>query len=241
MERIKDNSTSKQVLDPRTKLIVLLMINIIVLVSLNILTELICISVIILSLMHMRAYAQVLRSMVMYAGMLGILYVCGLFPENIISSFLSMIAVCFRKIAPPLFFASGMIATTKVGELISAMQKLRIPKPVVITFAVTLRFFPAVQEEYTCIKDAMRLRGIGLSAGNVLAHPLRVVESVLIPMMMRCATIAEELSAAAVTRGIENDGKRTSITELRMRIFDWIVIAGFTVLTVFVMLGGLSV
>jgi energy-coupling factor transport system permease protein len=84
----------------------------------------------------------------------------------------------------------------------------------------------------------MRLRGIGLSAGNVLTRPLTVMESVLIPMMMRCATIAEELSAAAVTRGIESAGKRTSVNELKMRAPDRAAMALFAALTRFSAMGG---
>jgi len=226
------------VLDPRTKLLILLLISSIVIASPDMHTELVCVGVIVLTLVGMGAYKQALRSISMYAGMLGVLYICGLFPDNVISAFVLMIAVCFRKLAPPLFFASGMIATTKVGELVSAMQRLHIPKPIVITFAVTLRFFPAAKEEYASIKDAMRLRGIGVSAVNVLTRPLTVLESVLIPMMMRCATIAEELSAATVTRGIESNGRRTSINELKMRAFDWCIAAIFLALTVFVFMGG---
>jgi energy-coupling factor transport system permease protein len=149
-----------------------------------------------------------------------------------------MIMVCFRKIAPTLFFAGGMIATTKVGELVSAMQELRIPKPIVITFAVTLRFFPTAREEFAAIRDAMRLRGIGLSPANVLTRPLTVMECVLIPMMMRCATIAEELSAAAVTRGIESGGRRSSINELRMRLPDDLASVLFVALVVISAMGG---
>jgi len=236
MERVSKNT--KPTLDPRTKLLVLLLINIIVLISINMQTEWICIGAIILSLVCMRAYQQALRSLLMYTGMLFSLYLLGIFPDSGIAAFFSMIAATFRKIAPPLFFASGMIATTKVGELVSAMQKLRIPKPIIITFAVTLRFFPTVKEEYSGIRDAMRLRGIHMSAGNILTRPLTVMESILIPMMMRCATIAEELSAATVTRGIENNGKRTSITELTMRWLDWMIIAGFAALVTFIIIGG---
>jgi ABC-type cobalt transport system, permease component CbiQ and related transporters len=227
-------------IDPRSKLLILLLINTVVLVSPNIQTEWICIAVIIISLICMGAYKKAVRSVLIYAGMLGMMFLCSLFPDNFLSALISMIVVCCKKLAPPLFFASGMIDTTKVGELVSAMQKLRIPKSIVITFAVTLRFFPAAKEEYSSIKDAMRLRGIGLTVVNVITRPLTVMESVLIPMMMRCAAIAEELSAATVTRGIESGGKRTSINELKMRVVDWIWIAIFTALTVFTIMGGVS-
>jgi len=238
MERVKESCNFKKVLDPRTKLLVLVLISVSVIASPDMSTEWVYVGIIILTLVGIGAYRQVLRSVLMYGGMLIIVYLCGLFPDNVVSAFMIMIVACFRKIAPPLFFASGMIATTKVGELVSAMQRLHIPKPIVITFAVTLRFFPTVKEEYISIKEAMRLRGIGVSAVNVMTRPFTVMESVLIPMMMRCATIAEELSAATVTRGIESNGKRTSITELKMHPFDWCVVATFLALTVFVFMGG---
>ena len=130
MRFIKRKHKLKFTLDPRIKLCVLLLINIIVLASPNMQTELICIGVIVFSILCMGAYKKALRSLLMYVGILSVLYLCKLFPNNVASAFVSMIAVCFRKIAPPLFFTSGMIATTKVGELISAMQKLRIPKSI---------------------------------------------------------------------------------------------------------------
>jgi energy-coupling factor transport system permease protein len=225
-------------LDPRAKLAILALINVFIITSPDLRTEAVGVGLVALTVLAMGALRSFVRAVLIYACMLGALYVCGLFPDSWLSAFVSMILICFRKIAPTLFFADGMIATTKVGGLVSAMQKLRIPKPVVITFAVTLRFFPTAKEEFDAIRDAMRLRGIGLSAENVLTRPLTVMESVLIPMMMRCATIAEELSAAAVPRGIESGGKRTSVNELRMRAQDWLVIAVFIALAIFSAMGG---
>jgi energy-coupling factor transport system permease protein len=225
-------------LDPRAKLLILVLVNVFIITSPDLRTEAVGVGMIALTILAMGAWRSAVKAVLIYAGMLGALYLCALFPNNLVTAVVSMILVCFRKIAPTLFFAGGMIATTKVGELVSAMQRLRIPKPVVITFAVTLRFFPTAREEFAAIRDAMRLRGIGLSAGNVLTRPLTVMECVLIPMMMRCATIAEELSAAAVTRGIESDGRRTSLSELRMRAPDYLASALFVALVVFSARGG---
>ena len=225
-------------LDPRAKLLILALINAFIITSPNLPTEVVGIALVALAVLMMGARRAFVRAVLLYAGMRGALYLCGLFPDNPLSALVSMIMICFRKIAPTLFFAGGMIATTKVGELVSAMQKLRIPNPVIITFAITLRFFPTVKEEFDAIRDAMRLRGIGISAGNVLTRPLMVMECVLIPMMMRCAVIAEELSAAAVTRGIESGGKRTSINELRMCLPDYLASALFAALVVFSTMGG---
>jgi energy-coupling factor transport system permease protein len=154
------------------------------------------------------------------------LYLCT-FADNFLTAFVSMTIICFRKIMPTVFFASGMLATTKVSDLIGGMQKLHIPKVIVIPFAVTLRFFPTAKEEFSCIRDAMKLRGLAFS-----------VERALVPLMLRSANIAEELSAAAVTRGIESDLKRSSMNELRMKFPDWSARALFVGFSIFAIVGG---
>jgi energy-coupling factor transport system permease protein len=91
---------------------------------------------------------------------------------------------------------------------------------VVITFAVALRFIPTAREEFHHIGEAMKLRGKGITVRNMLTKPLATIENTLIPMMLRSATVAEELSAAAVTRGIDSSHRRTSFFLLRFGVFD---------------------
>jgi energy-coupling factor transport system permease protein len=213
-------------LDPRVKLLVLVLINIVILLSPDWPTELLCVFIIAVTLALMGCLRELARGVAIYACMIGILVLCG-FTENYLTAFMSMVVICFRKIMPTVFFASGLMATTKVSELVSAMQKLRIPKAIVIPFTVTLRFFPTAKEEFAAIHDAARLRGLRFS-----------MERTLIPMMLRCANIAEELSAASVTRGIERAGRRTSMRELRLGAADFCVTAVFCAFTVFSALGG---
>jgi energy-coupling factor transport system permease protein len=218
----------KVTLDPRVKLLILVLINIVVFASSDVRTEWLCMGIIVIALGAMGCWRQILRSLLFYAGMLAALYLCGLFPNNPLSAVMTMVIICFRKIMPTVFFASGMMATTKIGELVSAMQRLHIPKVIVIPFTVTLRFFPTAKEEFTMIRDAARLRGLRFS-----------MERTLVPMMLRCANIAEELSAAAVTRGIERAGKRTSMRELCLGAPDYVMGVVFLTLTIFSLMGGM--
>ena len=50
--------------------------------------------------------------------------------------------------------------------------------------------------------------------------------------MVSATETAEELSAAAVTRGIENPTQKTSVIKLHMGVLDWAALAvasGFTI------------
>lgn len=134
-----------------------------------------------------------------------------------------------RVMIPVVLFASTFIATTKVSELIAAMYSLKIPRSITITFAMVLRFFPTFSEEIHNIYDAMKLRGIALSWKNVFTRPMLILEAITIPIVMRSASIAEELSASAVTRGIDNPAQRTSFIQLKVHAKDWMVLCFFLV------------
>jgi energy-coupling factor transport system permease protein len=215
--------------DPRAKLLVLVLINVVIFVSPDLPTEWLCMGMISILLMLMGCWRQLWQGLLVYAGLMGAWYLCTL-ADNFLTAFIGMTIICVRKIMPTVFFASGLIATTKVGDLVSAMQSLRIPKIIIIPFTVTLRFFPTAKEEFSAIRDAARLRGLRFS-----------MERTLIPMMLRCANIAEELSAASVTRGIESENKRTSLCELRFGLPDFGLAAVFFALSILSVMGGVPV
>ena len=75
----------------------------------------------------------------------------------------------------------------------------------------------------------MKLRGIALSWKNVFTRPLLLLEAMVVPIVMRSASIAEELSASAVTRGIDNPDQRTSFVQLKVTPKDIIVLVSFVI------------
>jgi energy-coupling factor transport system permease protein len=117
-----------------------------------------------------------------------------------------------------------VIKTTKIGEFVCAMQKIHIPDGITISLAVVMRFFPTIKEEYTAIRDAMKMRGIMLGGGNATG----MIEYRLIPLLFSCVNIGDELSAAAVTRGLGGKVKRTSVQVLKMRAADYMLMLLFS-------------
>ena len=125
---------------------------------------------------------------------------------------------------PCLITAWYVIRTTKIDEFMSAMQKMKLPDGITISLAVVMRFFPTIKEEYSSISDAMRMRGISFGGGNAA----KMIEYRMIPLLFSCVNIGDELSAAAITRGLGGKVKRTSVEELRLRFIDWLLIIAFT-------------
>ena len=122
-------------------------------------------------------------------------------------------------------YACGMLAglvisTTKVGEFLSAMARLHIPKKLTIPIAVMLRYLPTIREDWRFIKDAMRLRDVSPTLWGFLKAPAMTVNCIYVPLLTAASKAADELSIASVTRGIENPKPRTCLVSIRMQTGD---------------------
>ena len=186
----------------------------------------------ILLLIEEKHYAAAFRFLILYGSALLLLF--GFLSEHskgFLSAFLAGYCSIIVQFVPALITAWYVVRTTKIGEFVCAMQKMHIPDGITISLAVVMRFFPTIKEEYTAIRDAMKMRGIMLSGGNVVG----MIEYRMIPLLFSCVNIGDELSAAAVTRGLGGKVKRTSVQTLRIGAADVLLILLFTaVLAIFV-------
>lgn len=149
-----------------------------------------------------------------YAAVFGASMAVAAFPNEVTASFAAMIVV-FRRVFCVGMFASNMIATTRVGEMASALQRAHVPRGGVVALCVALRFFPTMGKEFSSVAEAMKVRGMALSPATVLRHPALTAENLMVPVMSRLAIVADELSNAAIVRGIDSAAARTSYYELR--------------------------
>ncbi|MBE6869546.1 energy-coupling factor transporter transmembrane component T [Ruminococcus albus] len=223
-------------LDPRTKLFMIFTISLIVMVpafnTLQIMIRIIVTIIPILLLMVEGKYASSIRFALLYAAALILQhYYLTVKSRGVFSALITGYCSIVVQFMPALITAWFAIRTTKINDFMSAMQKMHVPDGVSISLAVVMRFFPTIKEEYENINDAMRMRGIAMGGGKVT----KMIEYRLIPVMFSCVNIGDELSAAAVTRGLGAPIKRTSAKELKLRIIDYTTMAVFTVSTVLFM------
>lgn len=122
--------------------------------------------------------------------------------------------------------------TSPVGSYISAFMAMKLPGVVVIPLAVMFRFVPTMEEEWQAVTQAMKLRGLAVSWGNFLRRPLTMLETVLVPFLLQCSTVVDEMSAAVMARGFDKDRLRSSYLEVRMGPLDWLLLAAALGLTV---------
>ena len=220
-------------LDPRTKLFMVFVVSLIAMMSattpvlwvIRIIITLIPIVLLILE----KKYSSALRFFLAYGiALVLLLFFISENSEGIIASLLIGYCGIVVQFMPAIITAWYVIRTTKIGEFMSCMQKMHIPDGIAVSLAVVMRFFPTIKEEYSSINDAMRMRGVMLGGGNVL----RMFEFRMIPLLFSCVNIGEELSAAAITRGLGGEVKRSSVIELKLGIADFFLMAFLTAATV---------
>lgn len=221
------------VIDTRMKLILFVIINFMVFGLKDFVLGSICFIAICLLVLLMGQKKRVCKYAIFYIVIVLIQEVCSYVPQSIYS-IVSIFTLFIRVMIPIVLFASTFIATTKVNEMIAAMYSLRIPRSIVITFAMTLRFFPTFGEEMRNIYDAMKLRGITFSLRNILTRPFILLEAMFVPIIMRSASISEELSASAITRGLDNPEKRSSFVIFKIHKSDVLILSIFV--TLFILL-----
>lgn len=131
---------------------------------------------------------------------------------------------------PAFMMGYYIIKSTKADEFVTAMERWHITKKVLIPIAVVFRFVPTMQEEAHSITEAMRMREIRFGTQKFWRSPGSLLEYRLIPLLISVVKIGDELSAAALTRGLGRQGMRSSIARVG---FTW---RDFSILVVSILL-----
>ena len=122
--------------------------------------------------------------------------------------------------------------TVTVGAYISAFTAMRLPGVVIIPMAVMFRFVPTMTEEWQAVSQALRLRGLGATGINSILHPMRLLEYLLVPFLLQCSEVVDEMSAAVMARGFDKDRPRTNYLELKLGVLDGVLILASLAVTV---------
>ncbi|MDO5734417.1 MAG: energy-coupling factor transporter transmembrane component T [Eubacteriales bacterium] len=129
---------------------------------------------------------------------------------------------------------SIVLLDTPVPDILYFLQKLRLPRRFILALAIILRFLPTYSSEARLIRQSFKIRGIQLS----LKRPLISWGYLIMPVLLRLEAISLELSAAAISRGIENPQPRTSYSLNSLKPWELIfMLFVFTVLIILAVSG----
>ena len=199
--------------DPRTKILLLLSVNLLLLLSHSLWFEVVlfagCIAIVSVS-------GQVKSAghfLIAFLLMLGIDRGLTPYMSGIVFTLVSFVSLALRKFLPCLILGKWILTTTEVSEFVAAMWKVHLPQTAIIPLSVVFRYFPTIKEEWGTVRAAMKMRGIHVS-----------LEHIMVPFLMSAINVSEELSAAALCRGLDNPGEHTCLCRVEFQQQDKIAL-----------------
>ena len=126
-----------------------------------------------------------------------------LMPQTAVS-LLSLPVVNIRSFFPTIMCIVLLYRNTKVSQMTAVFTRMHVPKGVTITLAVAVRYIPALKEEWIHIREAMKMRTVSAGVRDPFRRMYRRLECHLVPLFVSAINTSDELSAAAVTRGIDD-------------------------------------
>ena len=210
-------------IDPRTKLGLLLIVVIYSIFLSSKYTECLLVAVIMVTgILLGRVWKTVRSAMVFYTIWILYYFFLDKIGGTLHTSLLAWGVLLF-KCYPSCMLAMVVVGTTEISEFMAGMSKMKIPKLVSIPLAIVFRYIPVVKEDWSYIRDAMSMRGISPSPIGLIKNPVAVVDAIYVPMLVSASKTADELSVAAITRGIENPCQRSSRLDIKFGRWDIII------------------
>ena len=195
--------------DLRTKLMLILVVNLFLLLSHALVFELVLVFGCLLLITIDGQPRSAFHFLIAFFIMLGIDQLVTPHMNGFAFTLISFITVALRKFLPCFILGKWILTKTEVSEFVAVMWKMRLPQTAIIPLSVVFRYFPTLKEEWASIRAAMKMRGIHIS-----------LEHIMVPLLMSAVNVSEELSAAALCRGLDNPGTHTSLVQVKFSYYD---------------------
>lgn len=189
-------------------------------------------------LMSERRWKLVLSFGAFYAALALLLYFIRFYGLHMVL-FSEFYVLMFYRLMP-VFLTAWNLITTPPGQLSAVLLRLHVPSSVILGLLVVFRFFPTMKSEWKGLCQSMKNRHL-TGAAQILRHPAVSCEYVLVPLLLRCLQIADQLSVSAVARGAQAPGPRGSYYAGKIRKKDAIWTVAWTAGTgLFLIVGGIK-
>jgi energy-coupling factor transport system permease protein len=117
-----------------------------------------------------------------------------------------------------------LMFTTTQRDMVRGLVKMGLRFDLGLTLSIALRFLPTFGATMDSIKDAQRARGLEFDKGSLIKRSKNYV-AVLVPTIVSALRTADTLSLALQSRAYGARRDRTYLRELRMKGSDYVALA----------------
>jgi len=127
---------------------------------------------------------------------------------------------------------SPMDITDGLARLLSPLKKMKVPvQEFALMMTIAIRFIPLLLEEADRIRKAQIARGARFD-GNIIQR-IKSLIPLIIPLFISAFRKADDLALAMEARCYKIGAERTSYNQLKLRVADYSVLVGMIILSVF--------
>lgn len=123
-----------------------------------------------------------------------------------------------------IIISSVIITTSNSREIVQALVQMKVPYEIAFMVSIAIRFLPIFRDEMVDKLVALQLRGVDLRRIK-FKEKIKIYKYLLLPITTNSILKAKELSIAMEMRGFRAYPQRTSFLILKMRILDYIIIS----------------
>ncbi|MGC9516072.1 MAG: energy-coupling factor transporter transmembrane component T family protein [Methanomicrobiales archaeon] len=123
----------------------------------------------------------------------------------------------FVMISAGLLFAF----TTPPQKLAQSLEKIKIPTSLTFTLTIAIRYIPTLAREASAIFNALKLRGVNLSAWDFIKKPSYIYRGIIIPLIIRTIKLSDEIAIAAESRGFCSTKNRSCLNDVKFTYKDY--------------------
>jgi len=221
-----NSSKRKFHLDPRTKVLILALIATIEMFDISIyLIAAIGVIPVFLYLTDHRISGAIKYSIVFILSVLAHVFRTDIQLNMVLNMVIVLLGGFVLKLFPAFATGEYILKSTSVSEMMSAFTAVGMSRKMLIPLSVMFRFFPTIRRESAAIRDAAMMRGVSIGRKRFWKNPGQAFEYRVIPLMISVANIGNDLSAAALSRGLDNPVRHTTYTDVKIGLTDYITVS----------------
>lgn len=127
------------------------------------------------------------------------------------------------RVYPVMLLLELFVKRIPVNELMYSLERMHMPKSVLIPIMVIYRYVPTILKEIKMIRAGIKMRGLGCR----MKHPASIINAAnyyMTALISRSEKLSDELSAAAICKGLSVKRDRSCITKVKIQVPDMIVL-----------------
>ena len=145
---------------------------------------------------------------------------------GLLSAFIFLLNGILIRMLPGFMMGYYALFTSSMSDIVFSLGKMKLPEFIIIPLSLMFRFFYSIKEDYSQIKEAIKMHGI--SFRNNYKNPMRLIEYRIVPLLMCATRCADDVAVSAMTRGMVIGKKRSSISDAKLRLVDYILLGLYT-------------